>query len=114
MAGNTKVGMTGPRFRYAFIDTAPGADGYWSDSISMSKKKIDGLFFSFSGGGVATVTIQYQLPHTGAEWVDYLTTETIASGTRLRVGDEAAGVKWRAGIKQGGHTSGTCVVGFDW
>lgn len=111
---NTKVGMTGPRYRYAFIDTAPGASGYWSDSVSMTKVNANQLFFSFSGGGVATVSIQYQLPHAGAVMVDYLTTETIASGARLRVSDMGAGVKWRAGVKQNNYSSGDVIVGFDW
>ena len=102
------------RSAYASIDTAPGADGYWSDAVSMSNKNAKSLFFTQSGGGVGTVYLQYQLSHTSAAWTDYVTTETFESGVRFRVDDFASGVKWRAGIKLGGYTSGTVVCGLDW
>lgn len=106
--------LNGPRYAYASIDTAPGADGYWSDSVSMSQKNTDVLFFSRSGGGLGTVTIQFKLPHTGSVWQDYYTTESLVDGARLRVADQGAGVKWRAGIKNAAYTSETIIVGFDW
>ena len=102
------------RSAYASIDTAPGADGYWSDSVSMTSKNTKALFFSQSGGGEGTVSLQYQLNHTAAAWTDYVTTETFEDGVRFRLDDFAAGVKWRAGIKNAGYTSGTVVCGFDW
>lgn len=109
---NTK--LNGDRYRYASIDTAPGADGYWSDAISMSSVRVDALFASVSGGGSATVTLQYKLPHTGAAWTDYLTTETLTNGARVKLNDYGAGVKWRMGVKNGNLASDTVIVGFDW
>ena len=106
--------LNGPRYSYASIDTAPGADGYWSDSVSMSKANANELFASISGGGVATVTLQYMLPHSGAAWTDYTTSETLESGGRFRMDDHGAGVKWRIGVKNGNYTSDTIIVGFDW
>jgi len=106
--------LNGPRYKYASIDTAPGADGYWSDSVSMTKVNANELFLNVSGGGSATVTIQYMLPHTGAIWTDYTTDETLETGARFRLDDHGAGVKWRVGVKQGAYSSDTIVVGFDW
>ena len=108
-----------PRSRYASIDTAPGADGYWSDAVGLTDVKADELFLSVSGGGSATVAVQYKLPHTGAIWTDYTTDETLESGARFRLDDHGAGVKWRAGIKEDTSadptfTSGTVICGFDW
>ena len=112
MAGNAK--LNGPRYKYASIDTAPGTGGYWCDSVSMSAENANELFLNVSGGGTATVTVQYKLPHTGSVWTDYVTTETLESGARFRLDDHGAGVKWRVGVKSGGYASDTIIVGFDW
>jgi len=112
MAGNAK--LNGPRYYYASIDTAPGEDGYWSDAVSMSKVNANELFLNVSGGGAATVTIQYKLPHVGATWTDYVTDETLETGARFRLDDHGAGVRWRVGVKNAVYSSGTVIVGFDW
>ena len=106
--------LNGPRYKYASIDTAPSVGGYWSDSVSMVSENTNELFFSISGGGAGTVTIQYKLPHTAAAWTDYTTIETLETGARFRLDDHGAGVKWHAGIKLAGYSSGTVIVGFDW
>ena len=106
--------LNGERYRYASIDTAPGADGYWSDAVSMSSVNAGALFFSRSGAGIGTVTIQYKLPHTGSAWTDYDSPISLTDGVRCRLDDMGAGVKWRAGVKNGNYTSDTIIVGFDW
>jgi len=106
--------LSGPRYAYASIDTAPGASGYWCNSVSMAKVNANELFLSVSGGGTATVTIQFQLPHAGAAWTDYLTDETLTSGARFRLDDHGAGVKWRVGVKNAAYSSDTIIVGLDW
>jgi hypothetical protein len=103
----------GDRYAYATIDTAPGADGYWSDAVSMTNKNTKAIFFSQRGGGSATVTIQFKCP-TDTDWTDLSTTETIEDGVRFRVDDFGAGVKWRAGVKEDAYSSGDVTVGFDW
>jgi len=105
----------GERYKYAKIDTAPAAAGYWCDSVSMSKVNAKSLFISVWGGGSATVTIQFKTadPVNGA-WTDYSTDETIEDGSRFILEDWAAGVKWRVGVKSGGYSSGTVWVGIDW
>ena len=113
--------LNGDRYAYASIDTAPGAAGYWCDSVSMAHRNANELFASVSGGGLGTVVLQYKLPHTGSAWLDYNTTETLTSGARFRLDDHGAGVKWRFGMKEDSSAvpltvalSGTLVVGFDW
>jgi len=109
---NSKVN-SGDRSRYVSIDTAPAAGGYWSDSVGISKVNAGPLFFSFQGGGVATVTIQFQTP-AQASWQDYDSPLSLVSGTRAILDDAGFGVKWRAGVKEGAYTSDTIIVGFDW
>ena len=113
--------LTGVRSVYASINAAPGADGYWAEAkvSQMLKAHAEELFVSVSGGGVATVSLQFKLPHTGAAWTDYTTDETLESGARFRLDDHGAGVKWRMGVKEDTsadptYTSGTIIVGFDW
>ncbi len=113
------VKRNGSRYAYVVITEGPGTDGDWCDSVSMSQKNVTQLIFSQSGGGVGTVVLQYKLPHNGAVWTDYVTSETLVTGVRLRLSDPAAGVKWRAGIKEDTsadptYVSGTVIVGFDW
>lgn len=105
--------LNGERYEYASIDTAPGAAGYWCKPVSVAKKS-NGVFFSRSGGGDATVHIQFKLAGGGDTWTDYLTTEDLSDGARLRFADAAGDVHWRAGVKNGNYTSGTVIVGFDW
>ena len=106
--------LKGPRYKYASIDTAPGAAGYWSEPVSLSQERVTAIFFTRSGAGVGTVHLQYKLPHTGSTWQDYYTTESLVDGARLKVADQGAGVKWRAGVKNGNYTSGTIITGYDW
>jgi len=102
------------RHAYASVDTAPGASGYWTNSVSMSKKNASPLFFSRRGTGVGTVTLQYQTPESGAAWQDLDTDIDMDNGVRCVIDDEGHGVKWRAGIKQGNYVSGTIIFGIDW
>jgi len=113
--------LNGPRYHYASIDTAPGSGGYWSDAVSMSKVNANQLFWSRSGEGLGTVFLQFQLPHTGAAWTDYISGQDLVDGERFRLDDMGAGVKWRTGIKEDTSAdpitvavSGTTIVGFDW
>ena len=111
--------LNGERYAYASIDTAPGAAGYWSKPVALSQERVSAIFFTRSGAGVGTVTIQYKLPHTGSVWTDYDSPISLTDGVRCRLDDMGAGVKWRAGIKEdtsadSTYTNGTVIVGFDW
>jgi len=105
--------LNSDRYRYISIDTAPGASGAWSDAVSMSAVKGGPIWFSRRGGGNGTVTIQYKTKWD-TEWRDLTTDVDLADGVRCILDDMGAGVAWRAGIKSGGYTDGTIIVGFDW
>lgn len=111
---NAKV--NGGSSRYASIDTAPGAEGYFSDSVGITHENASPLFFSRRSGavaGVGTITIQFKCPGD-TDWTDYLTDLDLSVGARHIIDDEGAGVSWRAGVKQGDYTSGVILVGLDW
>ena len=57
-----------------------------------------------------TVTLQFICPGD-ASWSDY---DTYTAVTREKVEGAAAGVRWRAGVKDADWTSGTLTFGFDW
>ncbi len=109
---NELLEVTGKRYRYASIDTAPAAGGFWSTPISVSD--LNKLWFIRKGGGVATVTIQYATPDAPTTWVDYSTTLSIGDGVRFIIDDAGHGIRWRAGVKEGDYTSDTVITGFDW
>ena len=105
---------SGDRHSFATIDTAPGASGYWTASVSMSNKNARALFFSRKGGGVGTVTLQFKTAETGAVWQDFTANLSLLNGVRYMIDDSASGVSWRAGVKNGNYSSGDIIVGLDW
>ena len=106
---------------YAVVDTAPGAGGYFTNVVSPRKDKISKLYFSIrefsedpSAGSVMTVNLQFQCAGDGA-WTDYGNGGTaFVIGDRVLIEDVGPAVTWRAGVKQGGFTSGSLAFGFDW
>ena len=106
---------SGRHYEYVKITTIPGADGDRCSPVTVKKSKdVEALFFSRRGGGVATVSIQFKTPEEGAAWTDYLTSEALDDGARLRLDELGTGVQWRAGVANGDYTSGDVTVGFDW
>ena len=101
------------RHKFVKVTSDPGVD-VSSGPVSMSNKRTRALWFSFSGGGVSTVTLQFSTPDDPDTWVDYVTEQTLENGARLILDDSASGTKWRATIKNGGYGSGTIIVGFNW
>jgi hypothetical protein len=98
----------------ATIDTAPGANGYWTDSVGMNKRQREKIFFSVRETGdsasfSATVTVQFKTDRDD-DWQDY---DTYTSITR-EVFEMNQGTQFRAGVKNGDYTDGTVTVGFDW
>lgn len=100
-------------YSYVRVEEAPGVDGVWCAPVGGLKEKTDKLFFSYRGGGVVIVTIQFICP-TDLAWTDYLTDETLENGARFLLEDNASGVKWRVGVKQGGYSSDISIIGLDW
>ena len=122
---------SGSYHEYATVDTAPsGLElGYWTNAVSLREKakthKIDKMFFSIreqeadsseaSDTSVATVVLQFRCSDD-AGWQDFNYNDDTAlkAGDRVIIEDMGAGVSWRAGIKDGGYTSGSMTFGFDW
>ena len=106
---------------YAVVDTAPGAGGYFTNPVYPRKNKINKFYFSIrefsedpSSGSVMTVVLQFQCAGDG-EWTDYSNGGTaFVIGDRVLIEDNGQAVAWRAGVKQGGHTSGSLAFVFDW
>ena len=99
------------RHQYATVDTDAAAAGYWTNVVHPNRK--GGVVF-FSVRDVSsmsmTVTLQFKCP-TDAAWTDY---DTYTAVARVKISDNAAGVFWRAGVKDADYTSGTSTFGFDW
>ena len=117
---------------YATVDTAPSGSelGYWTnevclrDKVNAGKAK-DKMYFSirendadssgFSETSFMTVLLQFKCDGD-AGWQNYLDLDgaSIAVGNRLELADIGAGVRWRAGVEDGGYISGSYTFGFDW
>lgn len=100
-------------YEYATVDTAPGADGYFTNEVSIRKQSDRAdrkVWFSVRGTGSMTVTLQFKCPGDST-WTDY---DTYTSNERKVVEGGSAGVKWRATVKNGDHTSGSKTFGLDW
>lgn len=117
---------------YATVDTAPsGAElGYWTNEVCLRDKVNEGsakdkMYFSirendsdssgFSETSSMTVVLQFKCAGD-AGWQNYLDLagSEIAVGNRLVIEDTGAAVRWRAGVEDGGYTSGSLTFGFDW
>ena len=101
---------SGNRYEYATVDTDPAAAGYWTETVNLRRVSSQQIYFSVRGTGSMTVTLQFICPGDAA-WSDYDTYTTV---TRLKVQGAAAGVRWRAGVKDADYTSGELTFGFDW
>ena len=109
---------TGPGKEYATVDTAPGADGYWTNPVSMRAKGVGNqLFFSIRDGGgsaawAATLTLQFKCDGDD-DWTPY-NTYTNTDIPRQLIEGQGKGVLWRLGVKSTHLTAGVVTFGFDW
>ncbi|MFW6246752.1 MAG: hypothetical protein ACOC22_01055 [bacterium] len=114
---NSKI--SGEYKEYASVDTAPGADGYWTNIVNMRVKNLNFMFFSIRDGGAEAaasgkVTLQFRCDGD-SDWTDYYNDGSDFNvGERKKIEGAGGAVKWRAGIKEGDFTSGTVNFGFDW
>ena len=104
---------SGGSFVRATIDTAPAAAGFWTEPAGIGFKNITSLYVQRTGAGTGTVTLQFKRS-VDATWIDYVTTETIAIGSRYILDDSETGIAWRVGVKQGDLAGGTIIVDLGW
>ena len=105
---------TAANLQYVTIDTAPGSGGYWTNPVSMRVERITKMNFSIRGTGVMTPILQFKC-YGDTDWTDYSNNETdFVVGDRGLIEGDGSFVEWRAGVKEGGYTSGSCTMGFDW
>ena len=117
---------------YATVDTQPSGTnlGYWTNEVCLRDKQNAGvvkekMYFSIreseadssaaSDTSSMTVTLQFKCDED-AGWQDYVdfAGNALAVGNRLEISDFGAGVRYRAGVKDGDFTSGSITFGFDW
>lgn len=99
--------------KFATVDTAPGAAGYFTAEVNIRKASDRGerkVFFSIGGTGVMTITLQFKRV-IDTDWNDL---ESYTGTPRLEISGGAVGERWRAIVKQGAYTSGTKIFGFGW
>ena len=106
------------------IDAAPGSGGYWTNAVSMrrgSAGDIHKMYFTVreseespSAASVMTPTLQFK--GSGDDgWTDYNNNATdFAIGDAFVIDANALALQWRAGVKEGDFTSGSCNIGFSW
>ena len=106
---------SGNTYEFAEVDTAPGASGYYTNSVNLCDKKRvsrhDSVWFVISGTGSMTVTLQFKLVGQ-TTWTDYDTYTSV----EYKVLDAGAcgGEAWRAIVKSGAYSSGSMEFGFTW
>lgn len=115
--------INGHGYLYATVDTkpAPGGGGYYTDEVAPRINKTGRFYFSIretspdSSPSVITVKLQYKCIGDSG-WTEKLNgTVAFATGVRIVIIDNAAGVRWRAGVvDDADYTSGAVTFGFDW
>jgi hypothetical protein len=118
------ITISGVNKEYVQVDTAPEGSGYFTNEINirnLMKRGVGKMFFSIrettqdpSAGSVMTIVLQFKC-EGDTYWTDYSNDSTAFKiGDRKIIDDQAVNIRWRAGVKSGGFTSGSLVFGFDW
>lgn len=117
-------------YEYATVDTAPDADGYFTNPISpryiAKQYGANKVFFSIreaeanlsaapSDNTTVTVRLQFICPGD-ADWTDYVPLDgsSFVVGNRVALDELGPGVTWRAGVTDVDYTAGSVKFGFDW
>jgi len=96
-------------YKSVIINTAPGASGYYTDTVSSRDNRLGKMFMSIRGTFSATVTLQFK-PVGDTSWTDY---DTFTETTR-QVIEDYTDCQWRVGVASGDYTSGTVKAGIDY
>lgn len=110
---NSKI--TTARQEYAEVDTAPDANGFYTNPVTLHTKPDKRVSFSIRGTGVIVVVLQYKCALDNT-WMTYVNANvTVDKGCRFQMEDFSQGIEWRAGVVAAAdYTSGSLKFGFDW
>jgi len=89
-------------YRGVVIDTAPGANGYYSEAVNAVNKRVGQMVMSLAGIWAGTVKLQYR-EDGNPGWTTY---EDFTDNTRQII-EDYTNCEWRVGMASGGYTSGT-------
>ena len=104
------------------IDTAPASGGYWTNAVSMRKGPagdIQKMYFSVTekvadATSSMTPILQFKAVND-LGWTDYNNADTaFAIGDAFVIDANGLYLQWRAGVKEGGRSSGSLNIGFSW
>jgi len=90
--------LKGNTFRGVYVDSAPGASGYFSDAVSASEHRVGKLFISFGNIGSNTVTLQFK-PAGESSWRTYK--EFTSDDDPRQIIEDYSNCQYRIGIAQG-------------
>ena len=109
--------VNGEKYAAAIIDTAPSTGGYWTSAVAFIRTGVDieKAIFSVRGSGTATPILQFRDRNVDSDWTDFYN-EGVAfvSGDAIEITSKVIGLEWRAGVKEGGYSSGEITVGINW
>ena len=94
--------LKGNTFRGVYIDTAPGAAGYFSDAVSASHHRVGKLFVSFGNIGANTVTLQFK-PAAESSWRTFK--EFTSSDDPRQIIEDYSNCEYRVGIAFGDYSA---------
>jgi len=100
-------------YEYVSVDTAPSSAGYFTEEVNIREQRKGYVFFSIRGASGSTVVVQYKCEGDSA-WTTYKEYTSGDEENRFVIEGGGANVLWRAGIEEGGYSSGTVNLGFDW
>jgi hypothetical protein len=100
---------SGNTYKGAIIDTAPGAGGYYSESVKAADHKVGMIYMSITGIFAGTVSLQFRLVNDPS-WTTY---DTYTAKTREII-EDYSDTEWRVGVASGGYTSGAVRVRIDY
>lgn len=116
---NSRISQIGKEL--VIIDSAPGADGYWTNPVSMRKRgdlSLEKMFFSVRNKTSTPSTAVPTLQFKGSEesvWTDYNNDgNAFVVGDNKLIENNAMDISWRAGVKSGNFAGGAVVLGFNW
>lgn len=94
--------LKGNTYRGVYIDTAPGAAGYYSDAVSASDHRVGKLFISFGNIASNTVTLQFKQA-AESSWRDFKTFTSTDDPRQLI--EDYSNCQYRVGIASGDYSS---------